>query len=203
MKILEVSPDILKDLIFDHLFIEANKNKYSEDFFSFKWNDDQSSIIYEDIDFVVDGNSCWEDSEQTEKHTCAHRFNYSEIGEFFNGFLVQEYKIHQQYEKNITDIYIDYLDNHKSEYDYWHFISEDTRQEDEDCYYNYNRVRTLTINVDDILTHLKKLHFFKELNEAKSVFHNLDTQNLDILVRFDHLNNKLPEKNITSKKLKI
>lgn len=203
MNIIDISPDILKELIFNHLLIEAKKHKYSEDFFSFNWDKDQSSIIYEDIDFVVDGNSCWEDSQQTEKHTSAHSFNYSEIGEFFNSFLVEDYKIHQQQTKDFTEDYLYYLDHYKAEYDYWHFVSEDTRQEDEDCYYNYNRVRTLSINVDDILNHLKNLHYFKEVKDIKSVFHNLNTENLDIILSFNHLDKKLPAKNIVSKKLKI
>lgn len=212
MDILDVSPDILKDLIFEHLLIEATAKKYSSEFFSFKWNDKKSNIIYEDIDYVVDGHSCWEDSEDNqdstnsadnEKYTSAHTFDSSEFGCFFNSFLIPDYIIHKQNEKNMLDTYLTYLDNYKSEYEYYHFIFEDTRQEDEDVYYNYNRVRTLSIDVDKIITHLKNLNVSKNLDEVSSVFHNLTKDYLKTFILFSQMENQFPEKNIKSKKMKI
>lgn len=203
MHIFETPTDILKDLIFDHLLIEATKCQYSSDFFSFKWNDDKSMIIHEDVDYVVDGNSCWEDSEQTTKYTSARSFDDNTIGEFFNYFLIDYNLVNKQNENNMTATYFEYLDNYKFDYEYHNFVSEDTRQEAEDCYYNYDRVRTLSINIDEILAHLKKLNVPKDLSEVKSIFHNLHGENLETIIHFNHLDSKFPEKNIRTKKNKI
>lgn len=203
MHIFELSDDILKDLIFDHLLVEATNRQYDSTFFSFKWNEDKSILIHEDVDFVVDGNSCWEDSKQTTKHTSAYYFNDNEIGEFFTSFLIPDYIIQQRYEDNICEEYIKYLDNYKNFYDYHCFVDEDTRQENEDYYYNYDRVRTLSININDILIHLKSLNVAKDLNELKSIFHNIDNDKLETIVNFNTLDNKFPKKDISSKRMKI
>lgn len=203
MHLLNLSEDILKDFIFEHLLISVTQNKTNEDYFQFKWNEDKSCIIYHDVDFYVYGNSCWEDSEQKEKHTKADSNDINFFGEFFNSFLIEEYIIHKQFENNATDQYLYYINNFKEYYDYWHFIREDTRQEDEDCYYNYSRVRELTIDVDSILKHLNSLAFVKPLDKAVNVFHNLPDENLNKVVMFSHFNNTFPEKNITTKKIKI
>lgn len=203
MDILDINSDILKFFIFEHLLIEATSKKYSSDFFSFKWNDIKSTIIYQDIDYVVDGLSCWEDSQERTKYTSAHTFDSSEFGTFFNFFLIPNYVINKQNEKTITDAYLTYLDKYKSEYEYHSFIFEDTRQEDEDVYYNYNRVRTLSIDVDKIITHLKSLNVSKNLDEVSSIFHNLTKDDLKTLILFSQMENQFPEKNIKSKKMKI
>ena len=125
------------------------------------------------------------------------------FSEFFDSFLIPDYIIHKKFEDNITEEYIKYLDKHKSDYDYHCFISEHTRQEEEDCYYNYYRVRTLTIDIKEILNYLKDISFHKDLEEIASIFHNIPQEKLQSFALYSHLNNAFPEKNIPTKKKKI
>lgn len=202
MDILDLSNEVLKDLIFSHLLIEVTKHKYSEDFFSFRWNEKKDTIIYEDVDLVVHGNSCWEDSLEQKKYTSVHKFDDNNLGEFFNYFLLSQDIVEKMYEHNFDD-YLKYIDMFKHDYDYHCFVHEEKREEDHDCYYNYNRVRTLFINVDSVLEYLKKINVSKNLNEISEVFHNIPKDNLKTLVLFSNLDNKLPEKSFTIKKMKI
>lgn len=203
MKIIDLNEDTLKDLIFEHLLLESHKCKYSEDYFSFHWNEDKTHIVYEDVDLIVYGNSCWEDSKEEKKNTQCSSLNDNSFGEFFDSFLIPSYILHTQFEKNCTDEYLKYLDTHKSEYDYHCFIWEQTRQEEEDCYYNYSRVRTLTIRVNEILDYLKNISFHKELEEISTIFTNISKENLQPFALYSHLDNTFPEKQIQTKKKKI
>lgn len=203
MYIVDLNEDTLKDLIFEHLLVEANNYKYSDTYFSFVWNDSKTHIIYEDVDLIVYGNSCWEDSKEEKENTKCSFLNHNNFGEFFDSFLIPDYIIHKKFEDNITEEYIKYLDKHKSDYDYHCFISEHTRQEEEDCYYNYYRVRTLTIDIKEILNYLKDISFHKDLEEIASIFHNIPQEKLQSFALYSHLNNAFPEKNIPTKKKKI
>lgn len=202
MDIFELSDDVLKDLIFNHLLIEVNQHKYSEEFFNFQWNDKKDTIIYVDVDLVCHGNYCWEDSLEQKKHTNAHNFDYNNLGEFFNYFLLSQDTVEKIYENNFDD-YLKYLDISKHDSDYHCFVHEETREEEYDCYYNYHRVRTLFINIDSVLDHLKKLNVSKNLNEISSVFYNIPKDNLQSILLFSNLDNKLQKKSLESKKMKI
>lgn len=203
MNLINLSDDVLKILIHDHLFIEVSKNKASDSYFSFEWDSTQSCLIYQDIDLNVHGNSCWEDSKEEKTYTQAHQYDIDFFGEFFSSFFVEDYILHNKFAKNLTDEYLYYLDNYKSEYDYGCFIYEEHFNEDYDAYYNYNRVRKLTIRVEEILDYLKTMPFIESLDKVCHIFHNLPQENLNKMSLFSHLNNQLPEKNISTKKMKI
>lgn len=203
MNLNHLPDEVLKNLIHDHLLIEVSKNKSSDSYFSFEWDCTQSQLIYQDIDLNVHGNSCWEDSKEEKTYTQANHCDIDFFGEFFTSFFLQDFIIHKQFENNITDEYLYYLDNYKSEYDYACFIYEEYFNEDYDAYYNYNRVRKLTIRMDEILNYIKSMPFVHSLDKVPHIFTNLSQDKLTKMTLFSDLNDKLPEKNVTIKKMKI
>lgn len=203
MNLIDLSENILKDLIFNHLFVELSNNKASDSYFLFQWNESQSQIIYQDVDMVVQGNSCWEDSKEEKVYTQANQYNIDFFGQFFDSFFIEDYILHKQFENNLTDEYLYYLDHHKNEYDYSYFIYEEIFKEDYDSYYNHNRVRKLIIHVDEILSYFKTMPFIKSLNKVSEIFTHVPKEHLNTLTLFSDLNTKIPEKNKPSKKPKL
>jgi len=199
MFILDLNDEILTELCFKQLQKEAEKYKYSNDYFSCELvNND---IIIKDVTLNVYGNSCWEDSKEEREITCAKSFDESVIGDFFNNLLLSEFYIHEHL--NEDENYIYFLDNYVPSYNFYSFLSEDLSREDEDYYYNYNEVRTLTIRVFEILEYLHKMPFKKELNKINEVFSNIPKDDLQSFLLLDKLENRLLEKHTNTKKPKL
>lgn len=197
----DIPEEILKDLIYEHLFIELDTNKSSSSDFYYQWNDKKSSIIYKDVDLVVHGKSCWEESKEVQTTSKADNYDESFFGSFFNSFLIDDLSLHKQFKNNMTDDFLYYLEHYKESYDYDTFINKSYEEVDFDSYDNYNRVRTLIINVDQILTYIKSMPFIKEI--TKDVFYNIPSEKLQKLILNLQFQEQFPEKYIPSKKNKI
>lgn len=199
MFILDLDDQTLIQLFFKQLSLEAQNYKYSDSHFSCELINNE--IIIKDVTLNVYGNSCWEDSKEERETTCAKSFDESVIGDFFNSLLLDEYHIHNNF--NEDNHYLYFIDNYVPSYSFHSFLNEDFSREDEDYYYNYNEVRTLTIRVPEILEYLHKMPFKKELNQIHDVFSHLSKDELKSFILLDKLDKNLPEKNTQSKKPKI
>ena len=93
--ILELSNEILIPLIVKQLTIEANNYKSSDDYF--KCELENNLLIIKGVNYIVYGNSCWEDSKEETKYTTFNSFDSSKIGEFFNSLLIDEQTIHDKF----------------------------------------------------------------------------------------------------------
>lgn len=187
MKILDLPEDVLKNLIFEHLENECSKYKYSEETFSFKWNENKENIIYTDINLVVYGNSCWEDSSEVRKKTISSNFDDDLIGEFFDSFLIDSGTVSENFTKDFRNKKCSpdfeyYFNNHIAYYYYNKFTNENFEKIEKDVYYNYNSVRTFTIDIKEILEYLKSMPFQKEIEDISYVFNNIPNKKLEAIV---------------------